>query len=168
MSKEIVIDAGSGFNPMVRELRENIIGSGILVCVDSDLGSAQFAGRMNCLPLCAYAQKLPFRGNSVSLILAKDFVGYPGRIDRWQGLVKANFSIYDLMKEWKRVIKRGGRLVIVETATPPDVGFVKDVFVKGGFRLEEENYGELAYRVFKWGERVKAPEDAYSLVFRKR
>jgi ubiquinone/menaquinone biosynthesis C-methylase UbiE len=176
-NKEIALEVGCGYSPMIFELRSDLVKEGAaLFCADlnirdlSGIKDIRKSFGTELIPICSDARDLPFENGSVGIVFAKDLVGFPGRWSEFSGFLPPNFTLDELAKECNRVLKPSGRLIILETATPPDIGYIKIIFVKAGFKLLEENRGSnFAYRIFEFGRegKVKASKYAYSLVFGK-
>jgi SAM-dependent methyltransferase len=75
----------------------------------------------------------------------------------------------NILKELARVLKNGGKVIVLEESSPADVGGLKRRFENCGFKLTEENIKEDTYKVYDPSLKLKflLGTEAYSLVFVK-
>ena len=118
--------------------------------------------------------KLPLSADSVGMIFASNLFGAEGhgqslkdRYDRNPLLLPPRSEI---TKNWFDKLQSGGRVVILENATPPNVETLKNDFKESGFTLQEEHYGNDVGKIFahKDVSSIYSNNDpSYALVFVK-
>jgi len=178
VNKEFSLEIGVGINPMISHLRQDLLPRrGILLLNDIEIRELKeleelYRNLKIGVPFQADAHRLPFPDSSLSLILAKDLIGFPGHFSiRSPNLLSpSNIDLRKLSLECYRVLRKNGKLVIVEVSTPPELEGVINIFKKSGLELVEKNQGkENTFNVFDFGFGVKVNTyyDSYSLVFNK-
>ena len=120
--------------------------------------------------LTSLGQKLPFKDNSISVIFAKDLFGADGFLatqpDGTYDMEDVGTGFAD---EWFRVCKKGGKVVIMEVSTPPDMDLLKKEFLNVGFEVDEVLKGQEAWNVLRYKTDFEglSGSDDFSLVFKK-
>lgn len=128
------------------------------------------------------ASSLMVAPNSINTLFAKDVLGQQNQLDidakhKLTGNIVDVGSITGLAKEWSRVVKQDGKVIILETGTPPAKDSLVNAFRSEGFEVVE-NYGKDGLgKIFgtediedeALGKAVSrtAVENAYALVFKK-
>lgn len=169
----INIEIGPRTNPRIDWVRDNLKGRGLTVFLDKryawqrDLQKNQRSGACGKLLIQAAAEEIPLPENSVSLIYAGDFFGAHGQytiVERTPAGNNTKANEIDLEmenigsgheKEWARVCKKGGHVVIAETSEPSNKERIIGQFKKSGFRLIKE---------YSWREIGKIYKEPYSSV----
>lgn len=173
----INIEVGSRNRPMIQHLRKDLMGPGSSILIDKRIGWLSDLVKGNVKEkeflLTAHGAELPLESNSVSTILTKDLFGAQGYLafPPWSEVLEDGV-IEDigenLPKEFYRVLKPGGKMILAEIATPPDKSELKQEFSEAGFRLVEEYNGLEYTRIFGFASTFSLINaDAYSLVFEK-
>ncbi|QQG47431.1 MAG: methyltransferase domain-containing protein [Candidatus Woesebacteria bacterium] len=187
--KDFTLEVGVGMTSFAEYLRPDLVTEDV-VRLDKDSTSFPGVSIKKGTDLVANAQRLPLAAESVGSIFCKDFFGshYPPN-DKYK--LSLNFSsgnigdLSEIAKEWFRVCRRDGKVIILETNTPYGYrGFsedidLKNVFESSGFSLKEEYHGrgrEGVNKIFsqegvvdlkRSGVFSVFQEESYVLVFEK-
>jgi len=129
---------------------------------------------------------LPFPEKSFNLVMARDVFGAQGKplsrlytkknVGGWEDVG----SIYQIAAEWSRVLKPGGRALVLEWSTPADKEEIINAFEAAGlflvddldgskfselFSYPNEKFQEIAQRTLS--DIYNARTEAYTLIFKK-
>ena len=171
--KEFNLEIGPGYSPFIRYLRPDLVLSGMNVYLEKSVHMTDiFTGIWgNTKLIRGDGCTLPFAEASVGTIYMQNVLGSltPNLFERdWDPEIG---RIYNICRECRRVCKRDGKVVIVETATPPGLPIVTAQFSKQNFILMESYKDYDLNKVFQnpFGkEQYLSSHPAYSLVFQKR
>lgn len=175
MSEGKSLEIGSRDNPSIQYLREGLVPQGSVISVDKEEGwlkILQQPHRERVEPLAANGEKLPVADNSIDLIYAKDLFGSSGEVVyKPDGSLVYELFSENMPKEWGRVCKVGGVVVVGEFSTPyPKEELIKQ-FEEAGFKVTELNEGKRANDIFGKSRKIISSDalrdNAYSIILEK-
>lgn len=156
---EINIELGARLEPILGQLRDELTQGGSAVLVDKRywmrLGGGWQRDLDRSIPYVqANAQALPFATQSADLVASKDVFCAEGFLTsdaELHTIIEHVGDIGTIAQEYFRVVKPGGRVVIIEAATPQEGLFaqVDQAFLTAGFTradtdvLYEEGINDL-------------------------
>lgn len=177
--EDLTVEVGPRVTPTVEYLRKDLFSDEKIIYFEKRRGwvkeLSKTAGTKEKV-IQGDGSKLPLPSASAGTIFAKELFGSRGELAMEP--VAGQFTLEEEIgegfgKEWYRVLKPGGKVVIVEIATPADRKMLKAEFVNAGFELSEEHSGRDVGKVFAekeifstLGEGING-RAAYSLVFIK-
>src|SRR5581483_8693252 len=143
MEEPVALEIGARNLPLIQELKDLPPNSKILFADKEDSWLGSLAGGMEWIDnktqiLQGDATKLPLPSNSVELVFLKDVFGHEGSRE-----VKSGIGFTDrlvetggadkIARELFRVIRKGGKVIVMETNTPYDSEKLKAAFSESGF-----------------------------------
>jgi len=178
----VTVEVGPRTAPSIEHLRDDLLQGDKIIYLEKRGGWAYDLGKVKIsekeIIIQSDGSKIPMPDSTVATIYAKDLFGSRGMLAMEPENSKFSFSLEENIgvnfgPEWFRVLRSGGKAIVVETASPTDRNALKGEFVGAGFRLLEEHLGTDLGKVFKekkifgrMGERALG-EDAYALVLEK-
>jgi SAM-dependent methyltransferase len=172
--QDISLEVGPRTLPLMDHLRKDLLSSGRMVYLEKRrTWTKDLKGLVEGVVIHGDGSRLPFEDGSVGTIFAKDLFGAHGQLAYLpqEGLYIEMVS-EAIAPEWFRVLRRKGKVVIVEVATPVERGKLEQDFGNSGFTKKHEYLGKDTYKVLDGWESMTLstsalPEEAYSVVFEK-
>lgn len=198
MEEPVALEVGARNFPLVHMLNKDLLppsGKPRIMFIDRDVG---FAKDSDTAPLpiteapegSAYAQAdvghLPIADNSLDVIFLKDVFGHDGRLEmsnmKFTGGTVRVGNPEDVLSEFSRILRPGGKVVVVEVATPYDRKSLtdKDMLRKAGLNIKSLLMRDRISEIFKKeendlesalvGEMIQdnSARDSYAVVFEKQ
>ena len=192
MEEDLSIEVGPRDNPYIWLLRKDLLPpQGQVLYVDKEHAwlesmedlievGAQVGIEGRESRIQGLADEIPLPDESTSLVFASNLFGSQGYLEMIpEGGFSNDVNTLDnesIAKEWSRILKDGGRVVLVENSTPPEGSKrleLIDIFEKNGLRLTENHTGkdsllglyednELATKLSR-----NFREEAFGMVFEK-
>ena len=178
------IEVGPRTVPTIELLRKNLLSGEKVIFIDKNQGSVRELKKINETTkrkdsfLVGDGSKLPVRDGVAGTIFVKDYFGCHNKFsmesmkdDGTLDSDKREDVGENIHQEWYRALAPGGRVVILENATPPDINKLIDDFTKQGFILKEKYHGPDSANVLEEADELKKRgaflKGGYSLVFEK-
>ncbi len=139
-SKRVILEIGPGPLPFYIDGERKIDKDEIYFGIEPNRKSAQWASEMvsaedgEATILRARGQELPIKNDYIDEVIIKNVFGEPEEKITITRLME-NFA-----KELQRVVKNGGKIIIVETNTPfyTPTKDIAQVFARYGFKVNKE------------------------------
>lgn len=153
-SEFIALEVGPRITPSIKELPERFLPQGHIVYAEKR-GYKHLSDEMKGSAIQADAEALPLADRSINLVYQRDVFGARTTIpkDKDGKYITAEREQVDVGKvaaEFYRVLKPGGRAVIMEVSTPylAPLDEIKAAFCSLGFEIEEIYKGAEIFRLY--------------------
>lgn len=180
---ELNVEVGPRDSPKIDWLRDDLRGKGKVLLIEKRMPWIVNMASNNIYPkskiIQAVGNNLPLKDGSVSMIFASDLYSAHNKyaIDG-QGKYTIENIGEGLEKEWSRVCKRGGKVIILEFSDPVEKNGLIKRFDGLGFDLVEDNGPGEVGKIFKdrYAEVISRQSNnmfdryalkSFSLVFKK-
>lgn len=145
--KTLALEIGPSVSPQLSLLRDDLRGENQVYIERSPRFLKELKKNVNPNTVMrGDAQKLMLQNESVDIIFASALFGQASRPDVNVG------DFQQIAAEWARVIKKGGKVVILETSTPANKENIINIFSNVGIKLKEEYPRGEINKIFATGD----------------
>lgn len=181
MSEPVAVEIGPRDIPLIKELKSDLLPSqpGKVIYIEKEkswLGNLKGNIKKDDTIVQGDASKLALAPQSADLVFLKDVIGHQGQPEYVKsgltGRLAKTGGIANIASELSRVTKEGGKVVILETATPYDKDEIIAKFTQGNFTISQNLDKDQIHEIFEdpvLGKAIAKASDirTYALVFEK-